>query len=148
MDVSLGESGGAVVRVFLGLPRQSDGGELMSSWAEWGMWDSQWCVGNGRLCFGSQRVGKGISNMLQAPTSSRSQGPRGIRLTGRKSVREKQRELHLPAAHQNQCCIFVIFGGGTVQYQSDATVDGIVFDPLLFIVVCTIQRYSLGKIAS
>lgn len=62
VHVSPGESGGAVPRALLGVPRQSDGGELMSLWAGWGMLDSQLCVGKGRLCFGGQREGRGVSN--------------------------------------------------------------------------------------
>lgn len=117
-------------------PRQSDGRELPSSWAEQGTWWSQQCVGKGGSCFGSQTEGRVVLTVLQAPTGSWSQAPSGIRLTGSKGVRKRGRELHLPAAAQSyRLNGVVIFGGGTVQYcvwvwwyRQEA--DDVVFDPL------------------
>lgn len=109
-------------------PMQSNGRELPFSWARRGTAGS---------CFGSQREGRVVSTVFQAPTSSKSQASSGIRLTGSKRERERiASSCSTLKSMSYRLNWVVIFGVGTVQYcvwvwWHHQEVDDVVFNALV-----------------
>lgn len=83
------------------LSRQSEGGELLSLWAEWGMLGSQQYAGKGGIVLWKPERGRGVSTVA-SPYRQHVPGPQWDQIDW-KQKSERERELHFPAAPEIPC---------------------------------------------